>query len=222
LEIGTIVRPSSALIEIFRNIPTSTISDVLDSRGFKGIILNLKPVRPGIRFVGPAVTVKGVTGVWGTYRADQYEFGVALDACQPGDVLVQDITGEAISCLGGIAAFAAKHKGVAGAVVDGGSRDVDEINECGFSVIARHFVPTGAKTRINLIGCNVPVKIDGVPVHPGDIIVADSSAVAVIPLAMAEDVAKAAQEACAQDEQARIEIAKGLSFTEAMRKFPKM
>ena len=222
MEVGAIVRPSAALIEAFRDVPTSTISDVLDSKGFNGIIVNLKPVRPGIRFVGPAITVKGVTARWGTYRPEQYTFGVALDACQKGDVLVQDIGGEAISCLGGIAAFAAKHKGVAGAVVDGGSRDVDEINECGFSVIARHFVPTGAKTRINLTGCNVPVKIDGVTVNPGDIIVVDASAIAVIPLAMAEDVAKAAREGVVQDEQARIEIAKGLSFTEAMRKFPKM
>ncbi|MBI2960108.1 MAG: RraA family protein [Betaproteobacteria bacterium] len=222
MEIGDIERPSAELIAKFRNIPTSTISDVLDGMQVNGVILNLRPCRSGIRFVGPAVTVKGVTGVWGTYEAQDYAFGEALDACLPGDVLVQDICGERVSCLGGIAAFAAKHRGVAGTVVDGGARDVDEINECGFAVVARHFVPTGAKTRIKLIGCNVPVKIDGVAVAPGDIIVADASAVAVVPRAVAAEVAEAALEGCRQDEQARAEIARGLSFTEAFRKFPKM
>ena len=104
------------------------------------------------------MTAKGITGVLGTYQPLEYAFGGALDLCVAGDVLVEDIGGERISCLGGIAAFAAHHKGVIGAVVDGGSRDIDEINECGFSVIARHFVPTGAKSRIKIIGCNVPVK----------------------------------------------------------------
>lgn len=222
MEIGNIERPPANLVEKFRDIPTSTISDVLDRMRVNGVILNLTPCRSGIRFVGPAVTVKGVTGVWGTYPPQDYAFGTALDACVPGDVLVQDISGERISCLGGIAAFAAKHRGIAGAVVDGGARDVDEINACGFPVVARHFVPTGAKTRIRLIGCNVPVKIDGVPVLPGDIIVADASAVAVVPRRIAAEVAAAALEGCRQDDQARAEIAKGLSFTEAMRKFPKM
>lgn len=222
MEIGNIERPSSELVDKFRNIPTSTISDVLDGMRLSGIILNLRPCRSGIRFAGPAITVKGVTGVWGTYQAQEYALGTALDACTTGDVLVQDICGERVSCLGGIAAFAARHRGVAGAVVDGGARDVDEINECGFSVIARHFVPTGAKTRIKLIGCNVPVKIDGVSVLPGDIIVADASAVAVVPRRIAAEVAAAALEGCRQDEQARAEIAKGLSFAEALRKFPKM
>lgn len=222
MELGSVERPAPVLVDTFRKIPTSTISDVLDSMHVNGVILNLKPCRSGVRFAGPAITVKGVTGVWGTYQAQEYAFGTALDACTTGDVLVQDICGERISCLGGIAAFAAKHRGVAGAVVDGGARDVDEINECGFSVVARHFLPTGAKTRIKLIGCNVPVKIDGVSVLPGDIIVADASAVIVVPRGIAAEVAAAALESCQQDEQAKKEIARGMSFTDAFRKFPKM
>ena len=222
MEMGSIVRPDPGLVETFRKIPTSTISDVLDVMKVTGVVMNLKPCRTGISFAGPAVTVKGVTGVHGTYTAQDYAFGTALDACLPGDVLVEDIGGERISCLGGIAAFAAAHKKLAGAVVDGGARDVDEINECGFAVIARHFVPTGAKTRIKLIGCNVPVIIDGVAVGPGDIIVADASAVVVVPRAIAAEVARAALESCMQDEQAKAAIAQGMSFTDAFRKFPKM
>ena len=85
------------------------------------------------------MTVKGITAGRGTYPAEEYAFGRALDVCQPGDVLVQDIGGERISCLGGLAAFAAQQEGLAGAVIEGGARDVDEINDCGFAVIARHF-----------------------------------------------------------------------------------
>lgn len=222
MELGSIERPPPSLIESFRAIPTSTLSDVLDAMGVNGLILNLKPCRAGVRFVGPAVTVKGVTGVRGTYQPKEYAFGEALDACIAGDVLVEDISGERISCLGGIAALAAHHKRVAGAVVDGGARDIDEINECGFPLVARHFVPTGAKTRIRVVGCNVPVKVDGVGVLPGDIVIVDSSAVAIVPRRIAAEVAAAALESCAQDELAKKEILKGMSFTEAFRKFPKM
>jgi regulator of RNase E activity RraA len=222
VEFGTIERPPAALIESFRAIPTSTLCDVLDGMGISGAILDLKPCRPGIRFAGPAVTVKGITAVRGTYPAQEYAFGRALDACQAGDVLVQDIAGDRISCLGGLAAFAAKQKGVEAAVVEGGARDVDEINECGFAVIARHFVPTGAKTRIRLVGCNVPVKVDGVGVLPGDIVVADASAVVVVPRRVAAEVAAAALECCRNDELAKEAIAQGMSFTDAFRKFPKM
>lgn len=222
MEPGAIERPPARLVATFRGIPTSTLCDVLDAMNVAGAVLHLKPCRAGIRFAGPAVTVKGIAGVRGTYRAEDYAFGAALDACQAGDVLVEDIGGEPISCLGGIAAFAARQKGLAGAVVDGGARDVDEINECGFAVIARHFVPTGAKTRIKLVGCNVGVMVDGVAVQPGDILVADSSAVAVVPRRIAAEVAAAALECCRQDEQAKAAIANGMSFADAFRKFPKM
>jgi regulator of RNase E activity RraA len=222
LQFGTIERPSAALLEPFRGLPTSTLSDVLDALGISKVILNLKPCRPGIRFAGPAVTVKGVTALRGTYPAEEYALGRALDTCQPGDVLVQDIGGERISCLGGVAAFAAQRKQLAGALLDGGARDIDEINECGFSVIARHFVPIGAKTRIRLVGCNVPVTVDGVGVMPGDIVVADSSAVVVVPRARAAEVAAVALECCRNDELAKQAIGQGMSFTEVFRKFPKM
>lgn len=222
MEFGTIERPGAALLDAFRRIPTSTLSDVLDALGIPGVIMNLKPCRPGVRFAGPAVTVKGITAGRGTYPAEEYAFGRALDVCQTGDVLVQDIGGERISCLGGLAAFAAQQKGLAGAVIEGGARDVDEINDCGFAVIARHFVPIGAKTRIRLVACNVPVKVDGIAVTPGDIVVADSSAIAVVPGRVAADVAGAALECCRNDDLARAAIERGMSFTEAFRKFPKM
>lgn len=222
MEFGPIDRPAAELIETFRGIPTSTLSDVLDAMDVASAVLHLKPCRSGLRFAGPAVTVKGITAVRGTYTAEDYAFGAALEACRAGDVLVEDIGGEPISCLGGIAAFAARQKGLAGAVVDGGARDIDEINECGFAVIARHFVPTGAKTRIKLVGCNVPVKLDGVAVQPGDIIVADSSAVCVVPGRLAQQVAAAALECCRQDDAAKHAIAAGMSFAEAFRRFPKM
>ncbi len=222
MEFGSIERPSSAVLDPFRTIPTSTLCDVLDGMGISAAIVNLKPCRPTIRFAGPAVTVKGITAVRGTYPAQEYAFGAALDVCRAGDVLVQDIGGDRISCLGGLAAFAAKEKELAGAVIEGGARDVDEINECGFAVIARHFVPTGAKTRIRLVGCNVPVEVDGVGVLPGDVVVADSSAVVVVPRRVLAEVAAAALECCRNDELAKQAIAAGMSFTEAFRKFPKM
>jgi regulator of RNase E activity RraA len=112
--------------------------------------------------------------------------------------------------------------GTAGLVVDGGVRDADEIAELGFPVFSRHVVPLSGKTRVKVIEINTTVKIDGMAVHPGDIVVGDASGLVVVPLAHAAEVARQAAELERQDRQASEEIRKGLSFTEALRKFAKL
>jgi hypothetical protein len=76
-----------------------------------------------------------------------------------------------------MASLAAKVKGVAGLVVDGGVRDIDEMVEHRFPVFARHPVATTGRTRLKVNAINIPIEIDGVSVNPGDVIVADSTGV---------------------------------------------
>ena len=219
---GTRPATSAELIEAFKGFGTSTIGNVLDDMGIGGIGLNLRPVAPGKGFVGAALTVKEVTGAQHAYKASEFGLGAVIDMCQPLDVVVIDNGGQQVSTWGGVASVAAIQNGVAGLVVDGGVRDADEIVELGFPVFSRHVVPLSGKTRVKVIEINTTVKIDGMPVHAGDIVVGDSSGLVVVPLKHAAEVARRAGELERQDRQASEEIRNGLIFTEALRKFAKL
>lgn len=215
-------RPSRELIDGFRTIGSSTVANVLDDLGVGGVILNLRPVAPGVKIVGPAFTVKEVTGAHGTYSAAEFGLGRVIDSAAAGDVIAIDNGGQQVSTWGGVASFTAHRNGVVGLIVDGGVRDADEIRELGFPVFSRHVVPLSGKTRVKVIAIGSVVKIDGVRVAPGDILVGDTSGIACIPHAVAEQVLALSSRLEADDRRAIEEIEAGLSFTTALSKFAKL
>jgi len=133
-----------------------------------------------------------------------------------------DNGGQQVSTWGGIASFAAQKRGVAGLVVDGGVRDLDEIREFNFPVFSRYVVPTSGKGRVKILSMNTVIKIDGIRVRPGDIIVGDGTGIVCIPIEIAEEVLNKAKKMDEQDKQATEEIRRGLTFTEALRKYAKI
>ncbi len=222
MEVGKINRPPVALIEGFRNLATSTIGNVLDDLKISGVIQNIKPICPGFHFVGAALTVKEVTGVLGTYTNEDFRLGPVIDSAQEGDVIVIDNGGQQVSTWGGIASFAAQKRGVAGLVVDGGVRDLDEIREFNFPVFSRYVVPTSGKGRVKILSMNTVIKIDGIRVRPGDIIVGDGTGIVCVPIEVAEEVMNTAKKLDEQDKQATEEIRRGMTFTQALRQFAKI
>ncbi len=222
MDVGEMVRPHRKLIEGFRDLQTSTIGNALDDLNIQGVIQNIKPLAPGFGFVGGAFTVKEITGVLGTYTPEDFRLGPVIDNAQEGDVIVIDNAGHQVSTWGGIASVAAQMRGVAGLVVDGGVRDYDEIIETRFPVFSRHLVPTSGKTRVKIQAINTTVKIDGIRVRPGDIIVGDGTGIVCVPIEVAQKVMEITQELDRQDNQALEEIRNGLSFTEALGKFKKI
>lgn len=222
ISMGQRPQTSAELIESYKGLETSTIGNVLDDLGLGGIVLNLRQISQGMRFVGAALTVKEVTGAHNTYTSQEFGLGAVVDLVSPLDVVVIDNGGQQVSTWGGIASVAAHQNGASGLVVDGGVRDVDEIVELGFPVFSRHVVPLSGKTRVKVIEINTTVKIDGVAVRPGDIIVGDSTGIVCIPLERAVEVAALSRKLEEQDRQAAAEIRSGLSFTEALKKFAKL
>jgi regulator of RNase E activity RraA len=222
MEIGRLIRAPRELIEGYQGLGTSTIGNVLDDLRVQGIVQNIKPVCHGFRFVGSALTVKEVTGVLGSYANEDFKLGTVIDSAQAGDVIVIDNGGQQVSTWGGLACIAAQVRGVAGLVVDGGVRDWDEIYELQFPVFSRYVVPTSAKTRVKFISMNTVVKIDNIPVRPGDIVVGDGTGIAVVHIEIARQVMETARLYDNQDRQAAEQIRKGLPFSEALRKFAKI
>ena len=222
MEIGEIRRPEKKLIEGFRGLATSTIGNVLDDMKISGVIQNVKAISLGFRLVGVALTVKEITGVLGTYTNEDFKLGVVIDSAQKDDIIVIDNGGQQVSTWGGIASLAAKQRGVAGLVVDGGVRDMDELRESDFPVFSRYVVPTSGKGRVKILSMNTVVKIDGIRVRPGDIIVGDGTGIVCIPIEVAEEVMNKAKRMDEQDKEAIEEIRGGMTFTEALRKYAKI
>ncbi|WP_322003879.1 RraA family protein [Paraburkholderia tropica] len=174
-----------ATIAALRELPVSTLSDSMHrNTGTSG----LRPYhRPGkLTMAGTAVTVRSRGG-------DNLAYLRALDFCRPGDVLVVDAGGDLNNAVvGGILSFYAASAGLAGLVVDGAIRDVAEIGERDFPLYARGVTHRGPyKDGPGEI--NVPVCVDGMVVHPGDIVVGDQDGLLAIPQADAESVIEKAR-----------------------------
>jgi 3-hexulose-6-phosphate synthase / 6-phospho-3-hexuloisomerase len=214
VETHRIHRPEKQVVEGFRSICTSTIADLLDEMGLKGIMYGIRPVDPGARMVGPAVTVKEVSGDVGTYTDSDFSIGTVIDSAASGDILVFDNAGKEISTWGGLATTAAKERGVAGAVIDGGCRDADETIELGFPIFSRHITPTPARTRIKILEINGVVVCGGARVCPGDIIVADRTGVVVVPRQKASEILKRANSFEKAETEFMDALKKGKTFNE--------
>jgi len=207
------------VLEKLARLATPTIANALDDVGFEGVLTGLVPRVPGTRCVGLAMTVREITGRRGDFTSEDFSVGRVIDAAGPGDVLVIDNGGRCVSTFGGLATLAAKLRGIAGVVVDGGVRDQEEMLELGLPVFARHMTPLTGRTRLAVTGVGEPISCAGVRVRAGDVMVGDGSGVVCIPAEHAPKVAELALGYARDDELAAAELRKGLTFSAAMAKF---
>ena len=213
---------TDTVLSVFKTLATPTIANALDDVGFEGVVQGLRQIVPGTRAVGRAVTVRHAAGARGDYTSADFKVGHMIDAARPGDIVVVDMGGHAISTWGGLATLAAVVKGIGGLVVDGGVRDQEEMLEHRLPIFARHMTPLTGRTRLQMVGLNEPIRCGGVRVCAGDVVVADGSGVVVIPAEKAEQVAALAQKYTLDDEAAAKDLQAGLTFREAMAKFTRI
>jgi 4-hydroxy-4-methyl-2-oxoglutarate aldolase len=155
---------------------TCTVSDALGRGAALGA--EFRPVWPGARFVGPAVTVR-------TLGSDLSAVFAGIEAAEAGSVLVIDSHGVRHSAFWGERTTrAALARGLRGAVIDGACRDVRAITGLQFPVFSTGITPN-AGLRLGQGTVQEPVAVGGVPVLPGDLIVADENGVVVVPQARA-------------------------------------
>jgi len=107
-------------------------------------------------------------------------------------------------------------KGLAGVVIDGATRDVDEACELGLPLFARAAVPLTARGRIVEESTNEPIEIGGVAVKPGDYVIADNSGIVVIPADRAEEVLPEAENIAAREAAMTHDVLAGKSVMEVM------
>ena len=211
------------VIDRIASLATSTLANALDDSGYHDNVMpGMHSVAPGSRFAGPAVTVREASGEFGSFSSEDFRVGAMIDAAKAGDVIVIDCGGAPYSTWGGMSSYAAKMKGIAGVVVDGSVRDLEEIIEFDFPVFARHLVPTTGRMRLKVEAVNEPIVVFGVRVEPGDIIVGDGTGVVCLPRNDAEKIVSLAEKIGRDDASAIEDMKAGMSFSEAMAKYTKI
>lgn len=208
----------SVICARLREIGASTVGGALDALGIDGLVVPpIRPVAPDRRFAGPAFTVNVAIGALGTFRPEEFDIPAYVDHAAPGEVIAIDAGGAMVSMMGGAAATAAKLRGVAGIVVHGGVRDLDEIVESGMDLFVQHAVPVSGRTRVRTAATQVPIKLEGVTVRPGDILVGDSTGVVCIPKDRLHEVFALAEKAEATDRVIFEHVRQGKGIGEAAR-----
>ncbi len=199
----------------------AVVADVLDGLGLR----NQVPDVALAHLCGhPVLAGRAKTLAWEDIFAEDsrpYELELkAVDECQLDDVLVSAAAGSMRSGIWGeLLSTAARHRGCAGALVDGAVRDVGKMHAMNFTVFARGACPRDSLHRQRVTAIDVPVRLGGVTILPGDLIVADSDGMVVVPSAVEVEVLAKARDKVAAENHTRDEIRQGMKATDVFRKY---
>ena len=176
-------RPSIKQLANFKNVPTGFICDALN--GYAALDTNIKPLPvPGKKvehIVGPALTV--FSGA-----ADVLGMSIALSEIQPGDIVVNGVSGfQGTAAVGDRIAGMIKNNGGIGLITDGPMRDLEGIIETGLSCFCTGLNPNSPYNS-GPAKIGYPTEIGGNTIHSGDIIVADADGVTVVPFNKIDEV----------------------------------
>jgi len=206
-------------LHAFRNrlsrLDSCVVSDSLDRLKLPGAVLGLHRVSTDLKLVGPVLTVK-------LERADgrlaeRHLCTAALDSAAPGDVIViEHHSRNDCAGWGGLLSYAARVRQVAGVIVDGQCRDIDESRRLDFPVFARGIVPTTARGRVIETAFNAPITVGSVTVSPGDWVIADGSGVVFLARNDALLIIEEAEKLTAREATFIAEIDKGTPVSQVM------
>jgi len=191
----------SELKKAFSLVSTSNISDAMHKQG---AMQDIKPVKLGFHMVGRALTVRTIDGDW----AKPVE---AIDKADKGQVIVVDVNGGKTAIWGELATWSAKTKGLAGVVIDGAIRDLDDLQKIDFPVYSRHVAPNAGEPKgLGEIGSEITCGSQ--TVKTGDWIIGDDSGVVVVPQEIAQEIANRALDVKEHENRIREEIKAGSSL----------
>ena len=213
----------AALLAAYRHVEVASVSDAIEQLLGQRMYLShrMQPIF-STHFSGYALTVR----LEKQETHDAHETDGMLEAIDHGEknsVYVMSIEdGADIAGMGGLMGTAMAAREFSGAVIDGAVRDTAYLKKIGFPVYATGVTPSTLVGHYKFAGSQVPVVIDGVTIHPGDIIAADNDGVAIVPRARAVDVLLLAQQMDFKEHSMYPLIEKMKSIVTAVKQFGRL
>jgi 4-hydroxy-4-methyl-2-oxoglutarate aldolase len=209
----------------YLEVDTATVADVLDTmqRPDQGLASSFRPFPAGAgKMGGWAYTIQGAMQRYAaTGDPDKMK---AVDGVSAGEVTVWAGEGEGVCFFGELIALGMKRRGAAGALIDGGIRDIEWIGKQKFPVYARYRTPVQSIGRWKVTAWQVPVELPGatvkrVPVRPGDFVLADVDGAIVIPAEIAETVLEQAEKLTGTEKKIRRDLDSGATLEQVLKKY---
>ena len=214
--------PSEISLNMMReSLYSAVVSDALDGLGYKrqSPRLPLRPLTTKSLVVGRCKTTLWVDMAHADPKPYELELK-AVDECQPDDVLIAAAGGSVRSGIWGeLLTTASLNRGCVGAIIDGAIRDVAKIRSMNFPVFARDTCVYDSLNRQRVVDVDVPVELDGVAIHPGDLVFADEDGIVVVPQIVEHEAIRRAWDKVHAENVVRDSIRNGLKAAEAFEKY---
>jgi len=202
-------------------LSAAVVSDVLDDLGHRDHVLD-----PGIRPLGDATVIAGWANPFliaevDEVPADPYAGEIAaMDEIAPGDMVLIAAAGSArAACWGELFSTAARARGARGTVIDGYCRDAQVIAAIGYPVWCRGLLPLDVKGRLAVTAWRQPAIVGGLPVQPGDLVVADADGAVAVPARLAAETVGRALDKVSKENRVRDALAEGSTLRSAYDRF---